>query len=424
MVDPSVLDATAAGLLAAARAPSAHTLASYERRWRMWEAFALHYGVPVLPAAPEHVAAFVVARRRAGVSDAALAANLSAVLWFHRELADELAGTCDIAKRVLGVLRHRIDPSPRSPAPVVSVGALMAMSRATATWGTLGFSVKVLRLLTGAPPRQLAAVRTGDVKFGPADVWVELAAPAVPASGNHPAVPERRFWFARGLTALDCPVRATRALLEADHVGGCLFGSGTLWRASIRGFSPALSADGVPVRIGVRNRALLVVGYHGALRVEELVRARVEHLGVAAGSYRLRLPEAKTAKRGASQAVLLAAEAGPLDPVAALDEWLAVRGDHDGPLFCTLHHGRRGVAVGGEALTAREIRDVIGDMAVRAGLPAGVSGYSLRRSWATHQYLRDPLRLPVISAQLRHSMRWPRTHRTGVTATTCVACWA
>ena len=48
VVDPSVLDATAAGLLAAANAPSAHTLASYERRWRMWEGFALHHGVPVL----------------------------------------------------------------------------------------------------------------------------------------------------------------------------------------------------------------------------------------------------------------------------------------------------------------------------------------------------------------------------------------
>ena len=50
VVDPSVLDATAAGLLAAARAPSAHTLASYERRWRMWEAFADHHGVVALPA--------------------------------------------------------------------------------------------------------------------------------------------------------------------------------------------------------------------------------------------------------------------------------------------------------------------------------------------------------------------------------------
>jgi hypothetical protein len=245
-------------------------------------------------------------------------------------------------------------------------------------------------------------MRTDGVRFGPADGWVELMAPAVPASGNHPAVPGRRFRFERGLTALDCPVRATRALLEASD-DGRLFGPGTLRAASIRGFSPALSPDGVPVRIGVRNRALLVVGYQGALRIEELVRAWVEHLDVAAGSYRLRHPEAKTAKRGASQAVLLAAEPGPLDPVAALDEWLAVRGDHDGPLFCTLHHGRCGVPVGGEALTAGEIRDVIGDMAVRAGLPASASGYSLRRSWATHQYLRDPDRLPVISAQLRHS---------------------
>lgn len=398
VVDPSVLDATAAGLLAAARAPSAHTLASYERRWRMWEAFALHHGVPVLPAEPEHVAGFVVARWRAGVSDVALAANLSAVLWFHRELADELAGTCDLAKRVLGVLRRRADPAPRSPAPVVSVGALVAMSRVVAS-GSRVFSARVLRLLTGAPPRQLAAITTGHVEFGPDGNWVELAAPA---AGKQPVVPARRFRFERGLTALDCPVRATRVLVDASD-GGALFSDGLLRGASIRGFSPVTARDGVPVRIEVRNRALLLVGYHGALRVEELARARVEHLDPAAGSYRLRLPDAKTARNGGSQAVLLAAEHGPLDPVRALDEWLAVRGDHDGPLFATLHHGRRGTATGDEALSAGELRDVIGDLATRVGLDTGVSGYSLRRSWATHEYLRDPQRLAVISMQLRHS---------------------
>jgi integrase len=397
------LDATAAALLAAAKAPSPHTLASYERRWRMWEAFGLHHGVPILPAEPGHVASFVVARWRAGVSYAALAANLSAVLWFHRELSEDLADSCDLAKRVLGALRRETDPVPLVQAPVLSVGALVAMSQVQ-PWGTRVFSTKVLRLFTGAPSRQLEALRTTDVTFGPDDAWAEVAAPEVPVTGRHPAVPARRFRFDRGLTALDCPVRAAWALVETAREDGLLFPTKTtLYKASIKGFSPALSSDGVPVRIAVRNRAVLLAGYHGALRVEELARARVEHLDPAAGSYRLRLPESKTARGRGSEAVLLATEAGPLDPVAALDEWLAVRGDHDGPLFCTLHHGRAGSAAGGEAITADEIRDLIRDLAGAVGLPGLVSGYSLRRSWATHQYLRDPCRLPVISAHLRHS---------------------
>jgi Phage integrase, N-terminal SAM-like domain len=53
-------------LARAGAAPSAHTVASYERRWRQWQAFADHHGVAALPADPMHVAAFVVARYRAG----------------------------------------------------------------------------------------------------------------------------------------------------------------------------------------------------------------------------------------------------------------------------------------------------------------------------------------------------------------------
>src|SRR5688572_16102236 len=98
------------------------------------------------------------------------------------------------------------------------------MSRVVAS-GSRVFSAGVLRLLTGAPPRQLAAITTEHVEFGPDGGWVELAAPAVPAAGRQPAVGARRFRFERGLTALDCPVRATKALVDASG-GGALFGDG------------------------------------------------------------------------------------------------------------------------------------------------------------------------------------------------------
>ncbi len=66
----------AAELAQVGAAPSAHTVASYERRWRQWQAFADYHEVAVLPADPTHVAAFVVARYRAGVSASGLGANL------------------------------------------------------------------------------------------------------------------------------------------------------------------------------------------------------------------------------------------------------------------------------------------------------------------------------------------------------------
>lgn len=403
MVDADLrgLDAVAAGLLASAKAPSWHTLSSYERRWRVWEGFARHHEVGVLPANPEHLAAFVLARWRAQVGDAALSANLSAVLWFHTQLADDLSGTCDLAKRLLGILRRESERPSRTAAPVLSVGALNAMVRAPAPWGTQRFSAKVLRLMSGALPRQLGALRATDVTFGPNDGWVEFETPAIPQARTHRAMGVQRFRFSHGLTAMDCPVEAMRTLVDASD-GGLLFPKGFPGSATIKGFTPATSPDGVPLRVTVRNRAMVRVGYQGALRVQELVRANVEDLEPAGPGYRLRLVDTKSSKRGASEFVLLRREDSPLDAVTAIEEWLAVRGDHDGALFCSIHHGSANSAPGA-ALSDGEVRETIGDMAVAVGLANTVSGYSLRRSWATHEYLRDPNRLSLISRHLRHA---------------------
>lgn len=67
-------------------------------------------------------------------------------------------------------------------------------------------------------------------------------------------------------------------------------------------------------------------------------------------------------------------------------------------MFCNLHHHTdldRG-------MTPDEIRGTIRDLAVAVGLSKTVSGYSLRRSWATHSYLRDRNAIGPISLQLRH----------------------
>lgn len=54
-------------------------------------------------------------------------------------------------------------------------------------------------------------------------------------------------------------------------------------------------------------------------------------------------------------------------------------------------------------MTIDEVRGVVGDLAARVGLPSTVSGHLLRRSWATHAYLRGPDSLGAISLHLRHS---------------------
>lgn len=401
--DLEVLSDVAARLLAAAKGPSPHTLSSYERRWRIWEAYAGHHGVPLLPADPAHVAAFAVARWNAGVGAATIAANLSAIQWFHTELEGTQSKVCDRAKAALrGLKRSSVRPGV-SPAPVLSVGALIALVRAPVTWGTTRFSAKVLRLMSGVRPRQLAGLSVDDVIFGPHDEWVEFTPPVAESAGVHPQLPARTYRFDRGLTAMDCPIEALRTLVEASD-DGTLFGGVFPNQATLKGFDPVTAPDGVPLRLAVRNRAMIRVAYAGALRTAELERLRVEHIEAAGDGYVLELVTPKHSRTGDSDFVYLAADDGPLDPVSSLDEWLAVRGDHDGALFCSVHHGNRRTAwEPGGPLTDNEIRKVIRGLAGKVGLPTTVTGYSMRRSWATHQYLRDPERLGAISAHLRHA---------------------
>lgn len=385
-------------LVDAGRAPSRHTVASYVRRWRQWALFADTHDVDDLPADPVHVAAFVLARHEAGVGAATIEANLSAIRWVHGQRVGDLTVT-DQARAVLAALRRREGTAPPSPAPVLSVGALLAM----ACWqppGTRGFSTRVVRLYTGAPPRQLAGVTAAGIEFGPDDAWVVLECPAVRASRSCAALAAARFRFVRGRSPLECPVRALRALVT-EAGDGPLF-SPHLLGIGVRGFDPMTSRDGTPVRLGLRDRAVICVGYGGALRVEEIAQARVENLEVVPAGYRLALEDPKATGSGERQAVLLERRDDALDPVSALDDWLAVRGDADGPLFPAVHH--RGPVRSGvyEGLTAGSVREVIGDRAQAVGLD-GVSGYSLRRSWATHQYLTDPMAIAWVSARLRHA---------------------
>lgn len=401
MVDLDRLDETVADLLAAAGEVAPATRASYERRWRMWQAFADHHGVPALPADRDHVAAFVVARHEAGLSREGVAANLSAISWFHGRFDPGAEDVATGARAVLRAVSRDGAAAPRRPAPVLSVGALLAMAGAVPTQGT-NFAAKVVRSsLPTVKPRQLAAVTAADVSLDPDGAWVELRLPATPVAGKHPVLMAETVRLMADPGWVGCPVRAVRQLAEIAG-DGPLLTEQQLFQAKPRSFNPTDAPDGVAARLQVRDAAIVCVGYAGALRVEELSRARLEHIDVLNGAYRLRIPVAKTTRWMPGQAVVLDRRDDGLDPVAALDRWLAVRGDADGPLFTALHHRAPGRVAEGAHMPAGDLRGVVQDLAVRAGLPVTVSGYSLRRSWATHCYLADPNDLGRISLQLRH----------------------
>lgn len=400
-VEVGVLDATAAALLAAAGDVSAGTRSSYGRRWRQWEAFAAHHGVDAFPASPDHVEAFVVARHAAGVSASGIAANLSAISWFHCRgtgVGDVTSG----ARVVLKAIERLVPSPPVRPAPVLSVGALLAMAGASPGSG-LKFAARVVRAgLPTVKPRQLLLTTVEDVEFATDGSWAELELRATPSARAHPALPAGVVRVDADPGWVACPVRALRQLVAAGAGrNGMVFTAALLALEGLAGFDPLRSRDGVPARQQVRDSAVVCVGYGGALRNEDLARARVEHLEPFSGGFLLRLPDSKTA-RSDQVAVLWQRDDG-LDPVSAIHRWLAVRGDHDGPLFIGLHHRAPGRVAEGDHLPSGSIAEIVRDLAVRAGVGVSVSGYSLRRSWATHRYLTDRDDVAAISVQLRHA---------------------
>jgi len=277
---------------------------------------------------------------------------------------------------------------------VLSVGALLAMAEALPSLGTK-FAAKVVRAaLPTVKPRQLAELTVDDIEVDPAGRWAELALPGLGWRGKHPQLAGATVRLEADPGWVACPVRAVGQLVAAA-VDGRLFTQRLLFQEGLDGFDPVISPDGVPARLLVRDVAIVCVGYCGALRVED-----IEPVG---DLYRLRLPMTKTTRTMADQAVLLERRDDSLDPIRALDRWLAVRGDADGPLFTNLHHRAPGRKAAGDNLAAGNIRGIVQDVASSVGLPSTVSGYSLRRSWATHRYLADPHDLASITMQLRHA---------------------
>ena len=380
-------------LLDAASAPSQHTVDSYLRRWRQWDQFAEHFEIEDLPASPENVAAFAVARHEAGVSVSTISSNLSAVRWVHGQYGHSLEVT-SVAKRTLAALDRRTTQDPVSvvrSASVLSRGALLRMVEMNPSAGRI-FVVRLVRLLTGLRPAALQVLKPSDLKFGKDDSWVEISLP-----GDELARLER------GRNALECPVKGLRWLSAQTEDGKSLMSKSELYKAKPPSPDPLEWEDGVPWRIAVRDKAIVCVGYAGALRTEEMVRIRFENIQRMRWGYSVRLFGTKSSQVGAAEIVRLEKTNDGLDPVTALDEWIAVRGKSNGPLFSQVHHQTTHISgLDDGSLAAERARRVIEARAKAAGIK-GVSGYSLRRTWATHAWLENPDDLGSIQIKLRHA---------------------
>jgi len=141
--------------------------------------------------------------------------------------------------------------------------------------------------------------------------------------------------------------------------------------------------------IGVRDRAVLLLGYAAALRPSELAA-----LSLAA------IRRSKTDQEGHGQLVGVAAGLhSATDPIRALRAWLDLRPPGAGPLFTRVPAAR---PITRDGIGPRTVSDLVRNRATAAGLSGlGVSGHSLRAGHATTAAVNGA---PIdrIAAQTRH----------------------
>ena len=140
----------------------------------------------------------------------------------------------------------------------------------------------------------------------------------------------------------------------------------------------ALFADPSPA--GVRDTAMLAVLYAGGLRRAELAGLTLADIRQDEHGAHLRV----VGKGNRERRVFL--EPGAW---AALEDWLRVRSDRAGALFCRISKSGRlllpvDAFVPGPGLTTQAVYDVVRKRARQAGLNAPVSPHDFRRTLLTH----------------------------------------
>jgi site-specific recombinase XerC len=146
--------------------------------------------------------------------------------------------------------------------------------------------------------------------------------------------------------------------------------------------------------MGLRDRALLLIGFAGALRRAELAAIRVDHLEPRERGLRLTLPRSKGDRTGSGVTVAIPYGATELCPVRALCRWQDAAGITEGAVFRRIWRPptrrKPGEAplpcpvVGSAAIDAGTVARIIKARAAAAGFdPRALGGHSLKRGALT-----------------------------------------
>lgn len=139
--------------------------------------------------------------------------------------------------------------------------------------------------------------------------------------------------------------------------------------------------DGLLGTKGIRDKALLLIGFAGAFRRSELVAIAAADIEQAKQGLIVNLIRSKTDKDGKGRKVAIPYARGAVCPVLALQHWLEVAGITQGPIFRAVNrHG----TISDAALTPQAVALIVKERAQAVGLDASkYSGHSLRAGLVT-----------------------------------------
>ena len=134
--------------------------------------------------------------------------------------------------------------------------------------------------------------------------------------------------------------------------------------------------------LGLRDRALILLGFAGAFRRSELVALDIEDCTFGKDGLTVTLRRRKTDQDGAGRKIGIPYGSNPETcPVRTIQSWTEQAGIACGPLFRSTNRHRR---IQAGRLSPVDVARIVKKLAERAGLdPAKFAGHSLRAGHAT-----------------------------------------
>jgi site-specific recombinase XerD len=202
-------------------------------------------------------------------------------------------------------------------------------------------------------------------------------------SGVRPSTITRRcaaIRYAHKLACLESPTgtEVVKATLRGIHRS---LGAAPARKAPVLAETARAMASSTPKGLkGLRDRALLLLGFSGAPRRSELVALNVNDLEETDDGFRITIRHSKTDQEGQGQ-VIAVIRGGACCPVKAVKAWLAASGISEGPIFRPIGKGGR---PRDSRLTAKSVCNLVKVYARGLGLNAADFGaHSLRAGFLT-----------------------------------------